>query len=143
MKYDQEVVFVDRDGKRYPAKITGYDADGKLPATYNGAKMTADEAGLNGVKTAGAAVDENGIGKLCDPCEIKEVKACALSNGNKRPYCDLLVNVGGGKRGEKWNLVPGVAYAGSAALATGGEIKPKQKFELLPKVVRRKSDDEK
>ncbi len=120
-KYAAEVILVDNNGKRYNAKIVGYNGEGKLPAIPEGAKiMTAEEAGLH-LKTTGVDFEEGVPKQGTKLVDILEYRTTETKSGRKgtdgkelvgfRPYVDLLVNVGSDKTGEKWCLMPSVSYA--------------------------------
>jgi hypothetical protein len=148
--YVPEVLYVDRDGKEYPAKIVGYGQDGKVAPEYTGERVSAAAASLEGVEVLAQKIDPMSGAVSEDYVAIEDCKAIVKygyaysPDGGKKtekkiPVLDLLVNVGSGKRGEIWNFVPTVARSDDQA--RGGSVLPKPYWKTLPKKEKKKEKD--
>lgn len=120
-RYPTEVIFIDNDGVRCPAKIVGYDDEGNLPPIKEGElRIPAKDAELE-LKTCGVAMTDDGAKESKTPVTIQEYRICETKSGAKdqqgkeivgiRPMVDLMVNRGTTKTGPKWNFVSGISHA--------------------------------
>lgn len=143
MRYKPEITFVDKDGKKYPAKITGYTLEGTVAQNpsdpYN--TVSAKDVKLDGIKTLAYSIDN----KEGEVVEIKEFRALKErihgkpvpppgqpdpdANYAYTPYLSVLVNYGNNKRGEIWRSVENVTFRDFLALRRSSA--PKQTVELL------------
>lgn len=150
MQYKPEILFVDKDGKKYPAKITGYKLDGTIaqPPDTESHLPTASAEHLkkSGIKTLVQTLDKpNG-----EWVEIKNFRcqkdrrynAVKVPVGQPEPdsnfvftpFLSVLVNYGNSKRGEVWREVMNVTFP--EYISRRESSAPKQYLELLPEPVK-------
>lgn len=151
--YEPEVICVEADGKRYPARITGYTHEGKLPQKTGSEppRMSAKDAGLN-LSTIGIDFTGESPVETKSPVAIQEFATTETATGQTekvgvsadgidilrekitlRPMLNLLVNYGNGKRGPEWKNVSGVCFkdhvSGSHLIKMGTAV-GKRYFDL-------------
>lgn len=141
MRYPAEILYVDRDGSQYAAKICGYDLRGAVNPGYTGDRVSADAAGLEGVEVLAQQTDPLTHQVTEERVAIVDCKATSrdgvaytkegqIKVTHKTAYLDLLVNVGNGKRGEIWNFIPNVMSQSSNI--QGAAAVPKPYWKRLP-----------
>lgn len=145
-QYKPEILFVDKDGKKYHAKIIGYMPDGSIaqPVDSESQLPTASAESLKkkGIKTL-VATPEKPTGEWVEiknfRCQ-KDRKYNAVkipvglpepdSNFVFTPFLSVLVNYGNSKRGEVWREVSNVTFP--EYISRRESSAPKQYLELLP-----------
>ena len=149
-QYKAEVLFVDKDGKKYPAKITGYTLDGVIAQPVDSESQmptaSADHLKKKGIKTFVKTPDKPD-GEWVEiknfRCQ-KDRKYNAVkvpvgqpepdSNFVYTPFLSVLVNYGNSKRGEVWREVMNVTFP--EYISRRESSAPKQYLELLPETAK-------
>ena len=142
-----EIIVVDSSGARWPAKIVGYNTQGKLPPPNEGeVRITAEQAALDlstiGIDFSGEVPVE---GK--ELVKIQEYRVCETKSGRikdgqeligMRPVIDVLANIGNNKRGEIWQFIGGLSHGRDIVGAhlqksgLGAAVQTKRFFQELP-----------
>lgn len=137
-KYETELTYVERDGKRYPAKVLNYMPDGTLAKNYGDEKyeiVDAKKINLAGIKTRVVTLDNREGTEV----EIKEFRCVKTLKAGKlpsdpdayvfTPVLAVMVNVGSDKRGEVWNSVNTATF--KDFLTIGAHVHPKPYLERM------------
>lgn len=105
--FEENGKYIDGNGASWPAQITGYNLEGKLPPEYTGERIAAPNSGINiiGVGFVDGVITQKRV-------EIQEFKGTPWGNKKDtagkpvlKPVFDILANIGKSKQGQVLRFV--------------------------------------
>lgn len=152
VEFEENGTYADAKGEKWPAQITGYNLEGRLPPEYLGEKTTAPA----GIFCMGVGYD---AGELKQKrVEIKEIKAVPygrfkpttekdkdgkiISKQDCRPVWDILANVGRSKQGQILRFIGSICEAKYlfSGVDSGSKHSFTPKIEEAPKAAAPKAE---